>query len=554
MNSPATDTPQVLIVDDEEMIRVLLTRALQVDNIAATCASNYKDALAALKTSIPDLLIVDKNLPDGSGLDVIDASRTMGFDGEVILITGYSDTESAIQAVNLGVFRYIRKPFDLDALKVDVRRALETGRLRRELDNRTNELEKTNEDLRNALTKIQESEVRRAQSERLATIGSLAAGVAHEINNPLSLLAMTIPFATTELGAIFRDDAINAEPQKAAQSLAKVHKLLQPTQEALELLLVLSSDLHSLGRKDPPTPQPTRILDVVNSALRIVRHQIKHKAQIDIQIPDDLSINGQPNRLVQVFINLFTNAGRAIPKGNPDDNRISVSGYLDDTAVVVEVQDSGVGIPKENLDNIFARFFTWSTSGEYEGSGIGLSIVKEVVSEHDGQINVVSEPGSGTAFYLRFPVLPMRKSHPPLSAVTPTEDTQYVRTRRTILFVDGDTENLNDYQKSFGQMHTVLTAHSTDEATEIIGEQADIIDVVVCHMMGQQDAIPTLYADTIKHLAELKDRFVFIYASAESLPATTDEHKHLHLQAPVRPATLLATIYRIPPRRPSHDI
>lgn len=136
--------PAILLVDDEEMIRTLLRRSLLEKKYEVVTAGSRKEAIEKVNERQFDLLIVDKNLPDGSGFDIIDAAKRREHSSESIVITAYSDTDSAIQAVALGVFRYVRKPFDLKALGTDIASALETNRLRRDLKRRTDELYRSN--------------------------------------------------------------------------------------------------------------------------------------------------------------------------------------------------------------------------------------------------------------------------------------------------------------------------------------------------------------------------------------------------------------------------
>lgn len=140
--------PTILLVDDEEMIRALLHRSLVEKGYIIVTSGSRQEALDKVSQQEFDLVVVDKNLPDGSGFEVIDAVHRRGHKSEVIVITAYSDTESAIHAVSLGVFRYVRKPFDIKALVVDIGTAIETGRLRRDLARRTAELEEANRALR----------------------------------------------------------------------------------------------------------------------------------------------------------------------------------------------------------------------------------------------------------------------------------------------------------------------------------------------------------------------------------------------------------------------
>lgn len=137
------DSHKILLVDDEKAIRKVLSRLLATNELQVTPASTLEEAIACVNEQEFDLLIVDKNLPDGIGLDVVDFALKLGHHSEAIIITGYSDSESAARAASLGVFRYIRKPFDLESLHKDIIEALETGRLRRNLARRAAKIKAT---------------------------------------------------------------------------------------------------------------------------------------------------------------------------------------------------------------------------------------------------------------------------------------------------------------------------------------------------------------------------------------------------------------------------
>ncbi|MBN2718228.1 MAG: hybrid sensor histidine kinase/response regulator [Deltaproteobacteria bacterium] len=540
----------ILLVDDEEMVRDLLRRVLERDGHTVLSAASKAEAFEQFTSQEVDLLLVDKNLPDGSGLEFIEAARNLEFDGESIVITGYSDTESAIKSVELNVFRYIKKPFDLDALRNDINRALETAKLRKDLALRTQELEVTNADLMQALDQIKESERRRVQAERLASIGYLSAGIAHEINNPLSLLSMTIPFAVSEIEKILRTNAASQSPVKVNEELETLLKNLGPTQEAVDLLMQLSSDLHSLGRSDDIKPQPVKLVSVVNSALRIVRHKVKHKATVTVNIPENLTITGKTNRLIQVFINLLTNASRAIRENVPDQNYIKINGYEDDANAVIEVADSGIGIPPENLEKIFERFVSLSGLGPGEGSGIGLSIVKELVEEHGGTVDVLSTVGEGTSFVVKFPLKLVVKSSPPpmATAAFSRSPNEFVKAHRTILFIDKNQEHLDAYASSFGQLHDVETAASFSDALDRISMAGGMLDIVVCETTGNVPEFKNFYAEVVGRFPELSDHFICT-ADQQNDASLVRNRTIPFLQRPFRPAELLAAIYRIPPRK-----
>jgi hypothetical protein len=294
-----------------------------------------------------------------------------------------------------------------------------------------------------------------------------------------------------------------------------------------------------------------KVVDLVGSALRLVRHQLKYKALVVVDVPEDLHVRGQQKRLVQVLINLLTNASRAIPDNAPGENEIAVLGRREGNTAVIEVTDTGVGIAPDDLGRIFDRFYTTSAATSSDGSGIGLAIVREILNEHNGTVEVKSERGRGTRFSIRLPAASETGSIPPISAVARPSSAAgaMVRARRTILFVDSAPENLADYERSFGQMHTVLLAQGKGEASKLIREGVADIDVVVCELTP--DATPLeICTDLVKGHADLASRFVFVGESG----AATDSARGMGMTVlikPVRPAVLLGEIYKIPPKHPS---
>ncbi|MCP4678346.1 MAG: response regulator [Deltaproteobacteria bacterium] len=537
------NTALILLVDDEQTIRTLLSRALTTLGHVVVTAETVSEACEHLVNREFDLLLIDKNLPDGSGLEIVAEARKKGHRSETIIITGYSDTESAIKAVELAVFRYVRKPFDLDALKVDITNALETGRLRRDLARRTRDLEETNKELWEALKRVFESERRTRQAERLANIGYLAAGVAHEINNPMSLLSMTIPFVSHEIEALISQVEGGVDPEQLASTLGQIAHSIKPTEEAVDFLMRLATDLHSLGRTEKQEPKQVKIAEVAGSAMRLVRHQLKYKAMTSIDVGDDVMVSGHASRLVQVFINLLTNAGRAIQDGLPDENSISIAARVDGEHVIIEVSDTGGGISEEHIDKIFKPFFTFSLKDDDQGSGIGLALVREIVDDHEGVIDVSSKEGEGTVFSIRLPRLTAAVAQP---AIMIPGGGEMIRSKRKILFFDTESANLEAYKESFGQMHDVLLARDFSQIKEFVDEHIDSLDALVCELPADEEIRIQLFQD-IQRWSELKDRFIFIGDPDEALSEAKSSGYRV-LEKPVRPAIVLGTIYRIPPR------
>lgn len=230
-----------------------------------------------------------------------------------------------------------------------------------------------------------------AQSDKLSSIGLLAAGVAHEINTPLAVISSYSQMLSKQL--------------KGETRLAPVlDKIIQQTFRASEI----ANGLLNFSRTSTTEFRSTDLNQIIRETLTLVEHQIK-KAQIDIslELSDDLPpINGNPGKLQQVFLNLFLNAKDAMPSGG--SLRIAT---LSNGHVEAIVADSGSGIAPEHLKRIYDPFFTTKTTpkpGERRGTGLGLSVSYGIIQEHAGKIHVESALGSGTTFHLEFPIL--RKS------------------------------------------------------------------------------------------------------------------------------------------------
>jgi PAS domain S-box-containing protein len=240
-----------------------------------------------------------------------------------------------------------------------------------------------------------------ALSDQLASLGRLAAGVAHEINNPLSCLIMSLEMLGRESAQSTVSDSLDA-----ARRIAHI-----------------VADLKSLSRIDENRTARTELRHIVDNALKIVGGQIAHRATLTVEAEHSPDIQVNEPRMVQVAINLLVNALQAIPEGNPSKHQVRVVTRSDERGqAVLEVQDTGCGIPPEVMDRIFDPFFTTKPLGI--GTGIGLSICHQIISDHGGEISVESTRGTGTVFRVTLPAAsgPVRQSNrdaPPPPAKAP---------------------------------------------------------------------------------------------------------------------------------------
>jgi signal transduction histidine kinase len=266
---------------------------------------------------------------------------------------------------------------------------------------RTAELEQANVRLSESLEQLRSTQAQLLFADRLATIGQLAAGVGHEINNPLAFILANLGFAQRVLDES-RFTPSKQEGEEMAEALAEAR-------EGAERVRVIVQDLKMLARPDEEESGPVDLALVLRSAVKLAAHELRQRARV-VEVLDGVPpVRGNSARLCQVFLNLLINAGHAIPRGEVERHRISLAARVEDSEhVVVEVSDTGCGIPPEHLERIFEPFFTTKPAGV--GSGLGLPVCQRIITAHRGSISVTSEVGQGTTFQVRLPLhTPLRE-------------------------------------------------------------------------------------------------------------------------------------------------
>ena len=284
---------------------------------------------------------------------------------------------------------------------------------------RVKELLRSNEELMQLNAKLSDAQDKLMQSEKMASIGQLAAGVAHEINNPIGFIFSNFGTLERYLGDLFQMLAAYEEAESALAGTPAAARL-RALREKIELDF-LKEDIPSLmaeskdgitrvrnivqNQKDfsrVDTSQKWVLADLhhgIDSTLNIVNNEIKYKAEVVKAYGELPDIECLPSELNQVFMNLLVNAAHAI---QADRGVITISTGADDSRVWVEIQDTGEGIAKENLGRIFDPFFTTKAVGK--GTGLGLSLSYGIVKKHFGSIDVFSEQGVGTRFRVTLPI------------------------------------------------------------------------------------------------------------------------------------------------------
>jgi PAS domain S-box-containing protein len=334
-----------------------------------------------------------------------------------------------------------------------------------------------------------------AQTDRLASMGLLAAGVAHEINNPLTAILCN-------LEEIARDPAAPDAPSG--------DRLRPRLVEALDAGRRIQGIVRSLGafsRVEPERRVPVELRQSIASALSIAANEIRHRARIVHEFAHRAPVLGSEGRFCQIFLNLLLNAARAIPMGHADENLIRVRTWQEGETVCAEVSDTGVGIAPEHLERVFEPFFTMRPEGE--GTGLGLSITRNLVLAHGGTIEARSRPGEGASFLIRFPAAPRV---PAASEAPSTVRAQGAGRKGRLLVVDDEAPVRGAIRRTL-RAHEVVEADSGEAARKLL-EVDRGFDLILCDMMMPRVSGLDLHRWAREHVPELAARFVFVTGGA----------------------------------------
>ena len=401
----------IMVVDDDETIVSRLKRALENENYQVFGAYGGIEALAIIEKNKIDVVITDLNMKDMSGIDVLQKVKKLYPDIEGIVVTGTAEQEKAVQALRAGAADYIVKPIDLDELIIAIEKALERISLYRNQLFRNRELKisaeiisKMNEELERRVEE-RSKELNQVQSQlfqtsKLATLGEMSAGLAHEINQPLGGIALV---AKTMRKLDERNKLTHDELIRALNDIdTSVHRMTKIIQH-----------IRVFARQDTLKFVEVDVNKTINSAISLLGEQLRlHSIPVETKLSGALpKILGEPNQLEQVWINLITNARDALDQkeslpATPPQYRkrllISTGLNEDGRRIIVQFNDNGVGIPEKDHQKVFEPFFTTKVAGK--GSGLGLSISYGLIDSHKGDIKFVSEPSGGVSAIITLPV------------------------------------------------------------------------------------------------------------------------------------------------------
>jgi nitrogen-specific signal transduction histidine kinase len=368
-------------------------------------------------------------------------------------------------------------------------------------------------------------------SDRMASVGTLAAGVAHEINNPLASLIANLDIALRDLSEL---TAHSSGPETA-----RIHAELKDAREAAERVRVIARDLKVFSYASDELTEPVDVRRVLDSSIRMARNEIKHRARLETRFAPAPPVDANESRLAQVFLNLLINAAQAIPEGRAQSNAIYVStGVEPDGRIFVEVEDTGVGIPPHLLQHIFTPFFTTKPIGV--GTGLGLSICERIIRSLKGELTVESVPGR-TAFRVRLPRA--RADTPKRIRSTPPPEGQAAVRRGRVLVIDDEPIVATAVKRVLAREHDVAIMNSARQAlTAIVGGTS--FDVIFCDLMMPDLTGMDFYGEMKKARPEMLDKIVFVTGGAFTAAARTflDEVSNVRIEKPFDMSALRALV------------
>ncbi|MCB9727058.1 MAG: response regulator [Deltaproteobacteria bacterium] len=339
------------------------------------------------------------------------------------------------------------------------------------------------------------------ESDRLASVGMLAAGVAHEINNPLACVLANLDLCQRAL--------VERAEAEGRSDETELSEMLNDAREAADRVRQIVRDLRIFSRHEEQRTGPVDLQKVLDSSLRMAWNEIRHRARVIKDFRPIPLVEASESRLGQVFLNLIVNAAQAIPEGDAGAHSIRVSTRMgDDGRVVAEVSDSGTGIPEANLPHLFRPFFT--TKGPGVGTGLGLAICQRIVASLGGDIRVTSELGRGTTFTV---ALAAATSTEPVSRRLKVATVPPASRRARVLVIDDEPLITTVIARTLAADHDVSTTVEAKQALDRI-RGGETFDVILCDLMMPQMTGMELHAALAEFAPEQASRVIFLTGGA----------------------------------------
>ena len=397
----------ILVVEDDEAHASAIRRTIKDSGtkseiVVVGSLQEYRESVAR---QLPDVAIMDLNLPDGRAVEALTSPAEDG-PFPILLMTSYGNEQVAVEAIKAGALDYIVKsPEAFSGMAVTLEHAMREWKLLQEK--------------KRIEMQLKQSQAQVIQQEKMASVGLLAAGVAHEINNPIGFITSNlsslekyadklIQFIEFQGQAIERcaDEATRAAHEEMSRQirleylLTDLRELINESLDGSRRVSKIVQDLQSFSRIDSFEAVPSDLNETIMRTINMVRNEIKYVAELELRLEKLPPVVCQPQQIGQVVMNLLLNAAHSIQ----EHGLIVLTASQVGDSVEISVTDNGCGISVDYLERIFEPFFTTKEAGR--GTGLGLAISHDIVKKHGGELLVESTDGAGTTFTVRLPIDP----------------------------------------------------------------------------------------------------------------------------------------------------
>jgi len=395
---PLPHPANIMVVDDTPANLKLLEDMLRQQGHEVHSFPRGRLALKETARNPPDLILLDINMPEMNGYEVCERlkSTEQGLSIPVIFLSAMSEMQDRVKAFQSGAEDYISKPFQIEEVLARVETHLSVHRLQGALKSQNEHLERTNTMLQDSNRQLQEAQMHLVQSEKMASLGQLVAGIAHEINNPLAFVVSHLYTVESLLARATAGMGTDVS-EEVGGMLEKMRIRLQEMGQGLTRVKELVLSLRTFSRLDEGKLQTIDIHANIESVLLFLRHKMEGRIKLIKHYEAVAPVSCDAGQLNQVIMNLVANAIDAIP----DKGEIAIATRDAPDQSIISVRDSGPGIPEAIRTRIFDPFFTTKPVGQ--GTGLGLAISYQIMRAHGGSIEVHSEEGQGAEFVVTIP-------------------------------------------------------------------------------------------------------------------------------------------------------
>ncbi len=423
---------KILIAEDNPVSRRLLEKILEKDGHEVLSAEDGLKAFELFQKNKVSMVISDWMMPRMDGLALCRKIRSSAKENYtyIIVLTAKDQKQDLIEILNEGADDYLTKPFDRDELRARLTTGGRIIHLQKKLQEAVSQIQAKNEKLEDALQKVKQTQAQILQSEKMSSIGQLAAGVAHEINNPIGFVSSNMRTLSDYQGDVntiitqyrtlitglkeplSRENLPSNIIEQVGQImaletkvdldfiLADIPELIGDCQEGTERVKKIVLNLKDFAHPGEDKAQITDLNEGLESTLNVVSNELKYKATVTKDYGELPLVKCYPQQLNQVFMNILVNAAQAIE----DRGEIRIVTRADNGHVNVRISDTGKGIPPEFISKIFDPFFTTKEVGK--GTGLGMNVAYNIIQKHNAKIAVESEVGKGTTFTIRLQIDP----------------------------------------------------------------------------------------------------------------------------------------------------